>query len=120
MHRIRTDHSAPLFKELKILPLKNLFIFKVLRIFFDKSEGGNAYVNSRTRELRNRKDAIIPRPNLTIFKKFYLYLAPKFFNLLPFNIKVCFNNNNKMQFIHLLWEYLIEREDVDYFFYNLV
>lgn len=116
-HRPRTDHSAPLFKDLKVLPLKNLFIFKVLRIFFDKCEGGNAYTNNKIRDLRNRRDAVVPRPNLTIFKKFYLYLAPKFFNCLPLNIKTCCS---KTQFIKLLWEYLIEREDVDYFFYNQI
>lgn len=113
----KSEPSAPLFKDLKILPLKNLFIFKVLRIFFNKCEGGNAYINNRSRVLRNRRDISIPRPNLTFFKKFYLYLAPKFFNCLPLNLKVC---SNKTQFVKLLWEFLMERESVDYFFHIIV
>lgn len=46
--------AAPLFRNLKLLPLKNLFILKLLRLYFDTCEGENAYMNNRTRNLRNK------------------------------------------------------------------
>jgi hypothetical protein len=112
MHKKKTDHSAPLFKTLKILPLRNLYIFKVLRLFFDRSGHMNVHRMYRTGSLR-RFDIHIPKPNLTHFKKFYLYLAPKFFNCLPLTLKMC---ECKIWFTRQLWEYLLERESVDNFF----
>lgn len=55
MHKPKMELVAPLFRNLKLLPLKNLFILKILRLYFDACEGKNAYMNNRTRNLSNKK-----------------------------------------------------------------
>lgn len=109
-NKIKTEHAAPLFKTLEILPLRNLYIFKVLRVFFERSGNAGNINLDRKVTLRNKNDADIPKPNLTAFKKFYLFLAPKFFNRLPESIKIC---KNKVNFAKQLRSFLINLENVD-------
>lgn len=83
------DSSFPLFKQLKILPIEHLFVFKVLKLFFLRS--GNIAPNEfsyLTRSI-NRKKIKLPKVQKTIFRKSNQYLGPKYFNLLPYEIKNC-------------------------------
>lgn len=103
----RFEHSAPLFVTLNILPIKNLYIFKVLKAFYDRSS--NTYqINSHYST--RRVNIYIPKPNLTVFKKFYLFLAPKFFNMLPEYLKKC---ENRAKYLKLLRNFLLLEENVD-------
>ena len=64
----RFEHTAQLFKDLKILPFRNLFIFKVLKVFFEKSGEDRYSLRIRSKSLRNSRNVLVPKPNLTAFK----------------------------------------------------
>jgi hypothetical protein len=114
LRKIRTESSYPLFVTLNILPIRNLYVFKVLKLFFNRC--GTNKVNQTYIRLRNN-NMFVPKPKLTIFKKFYLYLAPTFYNRLPSNLKEC---TNKTHFIRILRDYLIKQEDINILFTTLV
>ena len=111
--KAKLEHSAPLFKQLYILPLKNLYVYKVLRVFFDRSSSVNQVKNLRKETLRNKLDVSVPKPNKTHFIKFYSYLAPKFFNLLPNELKQC---EVRTRFLKSVKKFLMGIEDVETFF----
>jgi hypothetical protein len=85
----QSEPSLPLFRQLEILPLRNLYVYKVLKIFFIRSGclKNNDDVDDGRRALRNRSDKFIPRPRKTAFKNFYSFLGPKFFNSLPADLR---------------------------------
>lgn len=87
--KTRMTHSWPLFCELRILPLRHLYVFKVLREFFEQS-GNTATRNSRIYNLRVNNLALVDVPIAykTHFTKFYLVTSPLFFNSLPMSIRV--------------------------------
>lgn len=107
------ESSLPLFINKKILPLKYLFVYKVLKMFYSKS--GNMIPNDNTyrNKLRNAEKFLLPRPNNTFFTKSYSFLAPKMFNLLPNNIK---NVNRGNLFAAKLKKWLLSLEEIDYLF----
>lgn len=80
-----TEHSWPLFINLKILPIRNLYIFKVLKLFYTRSSA-NLFGENIRYQLRNLL-VEVPKPNLTFFKHFYIYNAPRLFNLISFKIE---------------------------------
>lgn len=114
--RNKTDSTSPLFKELKILPIRNLYIFKVLQIFF-KTCGTNRLKGLKYITLRNKSNVLVPKPKLTIFKKFYLYLAPTFFNLLPEQLKEC---SDSKVFKKILRNYILLEDDIGRFFNTVI
>lgn len=67
--------------------------------------------------LRNVGKMYVPRPNLSHFKKYFLYLAPKFYNLLPNYIKEC---KHKNQFNKIIRNYLLNHNDINQFFTTLI
>jgi hypothetical protein len=80
MKKSRMEPSPPLFK-LKILPLRSLFVYKTLRIFYTR--GGNVQNNMNGFSDRLRSALlVVPRPFKEAFRKSYDYLAAKLFNLL--------------------------------------
>ncbi len=81
LNRHRLEHTQHLFKLTKILPLRSLYIFKVLREFYVRS-GNNIQINIDRSRTRRILDVSVPKPNLTLYKKFYVYLAPKLYNSL--------------------------------------
>ena len=105
-NKTRLQHTEPLFKDLNILPFRNLYIFKVLNIFFCKSgeDRQNFGLRGRARTLRRCADVSVPKPNLTAYKHFFSFLAPKFFNNLPEEIKLC---NNKKTYSKLVKNILL-------------
>lgn len=90
LKRPRLEHTKQLFIMLKVLPLRNLYIFKVLREFFARS-GNTESVESKGCQTRRLfdvvRDVVVPKPKLTLYKKFYTYLASKLYNSLPVTIK---------------------------------
>lgn len=115
LNKTRTEPSFPLFKILNILPFRNLYVFRVLKMFFNRC--GINRVNQNYITLRSKSNMYVPKPKLSIFKKFFLYLAPTFYNLLPDYIKECTQRN---EFIKLTRDYLIEQNDINKFFTTLV
>lgn len=84
----RLSESLPLFRTLKILPLRYLYVFKVLNVFFKMTmNGGNVINCNQVRITRSCDNYRTPRANFTIFQKTFLYLGPKFYNIIPQELK---------------------------------
>lgn len=86
-NRSKFDQAIPLYRKLNILPFKNLYIYKVLKVYYNKSDKQREDIRNPTMILRNRLNAYVPKPKLTVYKKYFTYLAPKFFNCLPNDIR---------------------------------
>lgn len=109
--RNRFEHTRPLFIKHRILPLKYLFVFKVLKLFYSKS--GNIPINDNTYrlKLRHANHFDIPRPMNAFFTKTYSFIAPKMFNLLPETIKKA---KNKNLFLKKLKKWLLELDNINF------
>lgn len=107
----KCEHSRPLFNELNILPLKHLFVFKVLRLFFEIS--GDAPLNDNTfrMKLRNVNTSVVPKPYNSFFTRTYNFIAPRMFNKLPANIKEI---KTKYVFIRELRKWISHLDDVEH------
>ena len=84
----RLQHSFPLFMRLKILPIRHLYCFKVLKTFFMRS--GN--LNFRVLDIHNLRSNLqylvtVPNFRTTIFRNFYTVLSSRLFNKLPIMLR---------------------------------
>jgi len=87
-HKNRLTPSFPLFVELGILPLRHLYFYRTLRIYFLRS----GYFEQRTCSSYNLRAnnlslASIPRAKTTNFAQFFSVLAPTIYNKLPLHIR---------------------------------
>lgn len=103
------ESSSPLYKELKLLPIQHLFIYKVLRVFYVRS--GNKNIEYRHYGTRSTTQGIfkLPKVNKILFRRSLLYLGPKLFNQLPTDIKQL---NSKKTFFQQAFKWLLEKDDV--------
>lgn len=108
-HRTRTEPSRPLFSKLNILPLKKLFILRVLRKYYDTVNIPNEVVRYK-RKLRNAHCSIVPQPKNTCFQKSFYFVAPWLFNSLPNDVKVSRNRN---EFAKKLKSWIFNIDNVD-------
>lgn len=85
----RLSPSLPLFKLVKALPIRNLYIFKVLKIFFKRS-GQISIVQNNFYKLRNnsRNVCSVPKPRTERYRRFFNCTAPFLFNKLPDSLRV--------------------------------
>jgi hypothetical protein len=104
--KARNEPSRPLFTSLKILPLRYMFAYKILKIFYVRSRGSNDENEYRTK-LRTITDFIVPRPKNTFFTKTCSFLAPKIFNSLPADIRQEFNLNIFLRKLRI-WLFLVD------------
>jgi hypothetical protein len=83
----RREPSFELFRSLNILPIKHLFYYKVLKIFFCKS-GYWRYRNNFNYNLRSNNLRLmdVPRHNVNHFLKSFTSTAPRLYNKLPRHI----------------------------------
>jgi hypothetical protein len=79
MKRSRYEHAFPLFKQLAILPFRNLYIYKVLKLFFTRSIA-NHTGHEKPYQLRFKHNVTIPKPNLTLYQHFFTSNGPRLFN----------------------------------------
>lgn len=103
----RFEQSRPLFINLKILPLKYLYVYKVLKLFYIKSGNIPQHENEYRRKLRNAKDLPIKKPNNSFFMTTFNYIAPKIYNRLPENIKFMADKNSFLKNIKF-WLFLLD------------
>lgn len=84
----RRAPSIELFRSLGILPLRHLYCYKVLKIFFDNSGFYDVRfdVNYNLR-VNGRYFVTAPAIHKTHFSRFYFVTAPRLFNLLPENLR---------------------------------
>lgn len=108
-----TEPSRPLFVQLKILPLKYLFVFKVLK-YYIRSHLSNFHnqTNKYKNKLRNADHVEVPKPRNVFFSKSYIFIGPWVFNKLPNSIK---NSVSETVFIKKLKIWLLGIEHIDRF-----
>lgn len=106
----RVCHSLPLFRRNNILPLRYLYIFRVTKTYFLKS-GYNMH-RQCTYNLRHNT-VLTTRPRTENFRRYALYTGPRFFNILPSNLKLIDNNK---QFCNKLKEWLLQFDEVESLF----
>jgi hypothetical protein len=80
-----TEHSWPLFLRLKILPIRNLYVYKVLKLFFIRSS--NVTLNRDIRYNFRQLLVQVPKSNLTVFQQSFYFNAPRLFNLISSKLK---------------------------------
>jgi len=85
-HRLHA--SFDLFKKLSILPVKHLYCYKVLKLFFIRS----GYLNSRssnTYSLRvnSQNFVVVPGFRTCAYENFYLVASCRLFNSLPDSVR---------------------------------
>lgn len=85
----RLAHSMELFRKMQILPVRHLYYFKVLKIFFI----GGGYLqnpNSDSYNLRSNTGTFVCIPSFrtSSFRNFYSIVSCKLYNSLPANIRI--------------------------------
>lgn len=89
----RRSRSYPLFIQHRILPLKHLYVYKVLDIYYKRSgdkklkaghESSHDLIQTRGRKNNN---LCVPKPTTARFQRSYVYLGPKLRNKLPSEAK---------------------------------
>lgn len=96
--------SLPLFQQRGILPLRYIYVFKVMKLFFVRS--GHKSIRRTDYNLRNNR-CIVPLPVREQFRRYHLFVAPNIFNKLPLTIKIECNTN---KFLYLLKKWLLNQE----------
>lgn len=104
------EPSLPLFRSMLILPLRYVYLFKVLRIFFNRSRNSNNQRQEVPYCLRDTGNFVVPRAKKNILMKFYTNIAPRVFNQLPIKIKNCRNENS---FCRLLKIWMFTIDDIE-------
>jgi len=110
----RLSHCFPLFSDLKILPIRNLFFYKTLKVFYIKS----GYLDCRRTitnynlRINNCNLVSIPRFKKVHFSHSYRIIAPRIFNKLPVSLR---NSRNLPVFLKLTKFWLLEKnyEEID-------
>lgn len=102
----RIYHSHPLFVQDNILHIRNLYIFKVLKMFYKRSGYTNSVKQNPRYTLRNTAKCCYAKPKNEHYRKYYSYIAPFVYNKLPNHIKILVNIN---QFIKALRCWLLSK-----------
>lgn len=82
----RLAHSADLFRQTGILPVRHLFYFKVLKIFFMRS-GYLESPMSNTYNMRNSNSVRLNIFRTTLFRNSYTIVSRKLYNSLPAELR---------------------------------
>jgi len=106
----RFSPSWPLFLQLNILPIRNMYVFKVLRIFFIRSSSDIFQDNNRY--VLRRILFKVPHTRLTVCQQFFTWNAPRIYNLVSVRLS---NYNNLKQFSKLLKIFLFTKSDCEEF-----
>jgi hypothetical protein len=106
----RFERSFPLFLNLRLLPLRHLYIYKVLRCFYNRSGNSGIFLCLPSPITLRQNSIPLPKPNLTLFKRCFLYVGPKVFNILP---KHCIGSKSVKSFLGNTRTWLFTKESVE-------
>ena len=112
LKKSRLEHCWPLFSKLKILPIRNLYVYKVLKIFFNRSVSEREPL-LRPYGLRNIHNFQLTQPSLTLYLHFYTYSAPRLYNLTYYNI-IHTQNKLNSSYIKGLKNWLLSIENIEH------
>ncbi len=105
----KLKHSWPFFTYYKILPLRHLFVYKVLRSFYNRSS--NVYNTfDKQYNLRHNLTCPVPRSKFKFHQQFYLNSAPRLYNMISHKISSRLNFN---LFSINLKKYLLKTECIN-------
>lgn len=109
----RLTHSMNLFKRLNILPVRHLYYFKVLKIFFMRS----GYLRSpiyTTLMLRSNShsNVTVPASRTTLYRNFYTIVSCMIFNKLPNYIQSIRNIGVFLKLVKL-WLLGLTHDDIE-------
>lgn len=104
------EPSFPLFQSIKVLPLRQLYVYKVLRLFYSRSGFNNLTSNNFTHSLRASNTVIVPRARTEHVRRFAINIAPHIFNKLPTDIS---NRSRLNKFLINLRIWLLSRSGVE-------
>lgn len=106
-------NNPPLYKSLRLLPVRyNAFFRIILQLFKNKS------LCKLKENISNRRPNIIfelPPIRKEVYRKHFLYIAPKLYNSLPLELQ---SINNYNHFKKVLFSFLIEIDDIDLYFHT--
>jgi hypothetical protein len=108
----KRDSAYPLYVTLNILPLRYLYIYRVLRIFFLRGGHLRGNLNVYSERLQNLNRVKVPFPRFEAYKRFFTYAAPKLFNCLPISVS---SSRTSCSFVKNLRAWLISNNDVEMF-----
>lgn len=104
--------NIPNFRSLNLLPIRyNAFFRIILHLFQNKS------LCKLKENIPNRRPTTIfelPTIRKEIYRKHFLYLAPKLYNKLPLELQ---SINTYYHFKQILFKFLIEIDDIDLYFH---
>jgi hypothetical protein len=112
--RPRTTPTIPLFRELDLLPLRYLYVFKVLKMFFVRSNSYHSRIY-HAYNMRNPNYFVGLRVNNEKFRRFYLYMAPYWFHQLPKHLKML-PSVQKHKFNREIRTWLLDIDDIEQYF----
>jgi hypothetical protein len=111
--KLRSHHSLPIFREWNLLPIRHLYFYNILLTLHTTSS--QQILSNSCYRLRSLGNMRPPRPNKEIYKRFFTYLAPKVYNLIPIEIK---GINNYTKFRKELKRWLMTIDNIEEFFTN--
>jgi hypothetical protein len=95
MNKSRRAHTIELFRNLKLLPIRHLFYFKVLKIFFQRSGHFNSRINQRySLRVNSSSNVNVPFCRTTAYQNSFSVVSCQLFNKLPSTIKLLNNFNH--------------------------
>ena len=105
--KTRFSSSWPIFVRNHILPLRQLYYYKVLKVFFSRS--GNRCFKILTKyniRSNHQSFSVIPRARKEHYRRYYLSTSTIIFNQLPYNIRSC---DKYFTFMKLVKEWLLNQ-----------
>lgn len=107
----RSSSSWSLFCSHHLLPLRYLYVYKVLKMFFCRS-GNSTFKNTTNYTFRSNFQFLyeVPRSKREHFRRFFLYMGPHMFNKLPLLIRRC---AVRVEFLKHVKEWLFSITDLE-------
>lgn len=109
-----TTPTIPLFRDLKLLPLRYLYVYKVLKMFFVRSSSFHSRIH-HTYTLRNPNNFAGLRCNNERFRRSYFYMGLYWFHKLPIELKFI-PIGRKHYFDKMIRHWLINIDNIETYF----
>lgn len=110
----KLDSTLPLFRKANILPVRYHYVYKVLKIFYDRSGSRDNSTTSYNLRVKNR--CKIPLGKTQHYTKYFLTTAPRLYNQLPNDLKNC---SVKSKFLKDLKQWLLDKDNIEPLFIPL-
>jgi len=107
----RMQHSFPLFSSFKILPVRHLYYFTILKQFH-KTYVSTSFRSQENYRLRNAYNVAVLSFRSTYYRNCYSIVSCRLFNKVPIHIKTTINNNSFLKKIKS-WLFSFNLDDIE-------